>query len=96
MKLLAQYMSGRASKVGQTRQICLHALGYLRARCQNSGHTMRHCLQTNVMSTLTEWLGDAACNRNPMVLLIAGSIYLQEGDYGEALKVCQGDHNVEL
>lgn len=49
-----------------------------------------------MLSTLSEWLADAACNRNPTVLLVAGTIYLHEGNYVDALKACHGDANLEL
>jgi hypothetical protein len=53
-------------------------------------------LQDAVLSTLTEWLADTACNRNPTVLLIAGIIYLHEGNPLDALKVCHGGATLEL
>lgn len=49
-----------------------------------------------VFSTLTDWLSDAACNRNPIVLLVAGILYLYEDNYADALKTCHGDSNLEL
>ncbi len=49
-----------------------------------------------MLSTLSEWLGDAACNRNPTVLLMAGMIYSHEGMYDEALKACHVGLNLEL
>ncbi|KAG1676137.1 hypothetical protein FOA52_004977 [Chlamydomonas sp. UWO 241] len=49
-----------------------------------------------VLSTLSEWLADTACNRNATVLLLAGLIYSQEGMYEDALKVCQSTTNLEL
>jgi hypothetical protein len=43
------------------------------------------------------WLGDAACNRNPLVLLVAATIYAAEGNYVEALKACHSlPGNLEL
>jgi hypothetical protein len=57
----------------------------------------KHCwVQETVLSTLSEWLGDPACNRNPTVLLISGIIYAQEGMYEDALKACHVGPNLEL
>jgi len=49
-----------------------------------------------VLSTLGEWLGDTACNRNATVLLMAGLIFANEGMYEDALKTCQSQTNLEL
>ena len=53
-------------------------------------------MQEAVLSTLSEWLSDSACNRNASVLLIAGLIYSQEGMYDDALKACHVGLNLEL
>lgn len=45
-------------------------------------------VQDQVLGTLSEWLSDSACNRNPTVLLVAGMVYAHEGNYPEALKCC--------
>eukprot|EP00798_Chlamydomonas_sp_ICE-L_P017567 gene17567-23890_t len=50
----------------------------------------------DALSTLAEWMADSACNRNPTVLLIAGTIYAHEGNYVEALKACHVGLNLEL
>lgn len=50
----------------------------------------------DILSTLGEWLADSACNRNPTVLLIAGTIYAHEGNYVEALKACHTGLSLEL
>jgi hypothetical protein len=52
--------------------------------------------QDAVLSTLSDWLGDSACNRNPTVLLISGIVYSQEGMYDEALKACHVGLILEL
>mmetsp|Transcript_13760 Transcript_13760/g.29611 ORF Transcript_13760/g.29611 Transcript_13760/m.29611 type:complete len:291 (-) Transcript_13760:426-1298(-) len=49
----------------------------------------------DVLKTLSEWLGDSACNRNPTVLLVAGTIYAHEGNYPEALKACHTGLSLE-
>lgn len=53
-------------------------------------------LQDEVLSTLSDWLGDTACNRNPNLLVVAGLIYAQEGNYVEALKCCHSGLNMEM
>ena len=45
---------------------------------------------------LEEWLADSACNRNPTVLLVAGTIHAHEGNYVEALKACHSGLSLEL
>ena len=52
--------------------------------------------QDAVLSTVSEWLGDSACNRNPTVLLISGLIYAQEQNYEEALKACHTGLSLEM
>ncbi|MEW5309395.1 MAG: hypothetical protein WDW38_001288 [Sanguina aurantia] len=49
-----------------------------------------------VTSTLTEWMTDSACNRNPGVLLMCGIIHAQEGNYVEALKACHTGITLEM
>ncbi|KAI7727226.1 hypothetical protein M8C21_022521 [Ambrosia artemisiifolia] len=39
-----------------------------------------------VISSIREWLGDAAIGNNPILRLIAGIIFMHEQDFGEALK----------
>lgn len=50
----------------------------------------------DVLSVLSDWLNDPACNRNATVLLIAGMIYSQEGNYVEALKACHTGLSLEM
>ncbi|GIL79962.1 hypothetical protein Vretifemale_9201, partial [Volvox reticuliferus] len=50
----------------------------------------------DVLATLQDWLSDSACNRNTTVLLVAGMIHAQEGNYPEALKCCHGNTNLEM
>ncbi|KAG2443349.1 hypothetical protein HXX76_001711 [Chlamydomonas incerta] len=50
----------------------------------------------DVLAILADWLADSACNRNSMVLLVAGMIHAHEGNYPEALKACHGSNNLEL
>lgn len=49
-----------------------------------------------VLATISEWLADSAMNRNATVLLIAGTIYSNEGIYEEALKACHAGQTLEL
>ena len=53
------------------------------------------CVQEDVLETLSTWLADAACNRNPTVLLAAGAIHAHEGNYAEALKACHNSTHLE-
>lgn len=52
--------------------------------------------QEDIFNTITEWLGDVACNRNTTVLLMAGTLYMHEGNYAEALKICHGGQSLEM
>ncbi len=49
-----------------------------------------------MLSTISEWMADPACNRNPTVLLMAGTIYAHEGNHEEALKACHSGLNLEM
>ncbi|MEW5307331.1 MAG: hypothetical protein WDW36_009736 [Sanguina aurantia] len=49
-----------------------------------------------VTATLTEWMTDSACNRNPGVLLMCGIIHAQEGNFVEALKACHTGITLEM
>lgn len=53
-------------------------------------------LQDEVLTTLSEWLADAACNRNPTLLLMAGTIYANEGMNEDALKACNSGLTLEM
>lgn len=48
------------------------------------------------LATVASWQEDAACNPNPYVLLVAGTIYATEGDYVEALKACHSGALLEM
>lgn len=48
------------------------------------------------LTTVGDWLEDAACNRNPYVLLVAGLIYASEGNHVEALKACHSGAMLEM
>lgn len=53
-------------------------------------------LQDEVLTTLSEWLADAACNRNPTLLLMAGTIYACEDMNEDALKACNSVLTLEM
>lgn len=91
IKLLAQYLGGRIAKVLDlpTPQLLLAQSAYLPL-------THGTFLQDAAVATISDWMQDAACNRNPLVLLVAGTIYAQEGNYVEALKACHGHQSLEL
>ncbi|WIA34245.1 hypothetical protein OEZ86_012596 [Tetradesmus obliquus] len=42
------------------------------------------------------WMSDPICNSNAHVLLVAGLVYAQEGNYVEALKACHGGQSLEM
>ncbi|XP_047307837.1 coatomer subunit epsilon-1 [Impatiens glandulifera] len=48
------------------------------------------------ISSLREWLGDAAIGNNPILRLIAGIIFTHEQDYNEALKHTNAGGTLEL
>lgn len=52
--------------------------------------------QEATLATLQSWLADAACNSNPHVLLVAGTIFAQEGNFVDALKICHVGTTLEM
>lgn len=48
------------------------------------------------LSSLKEWLSDAVISNNPVLKLIAGTIYVHEQDYNEALKHTHSGGTLEL
>ncbi|KAK9133832.1 hypothetical protein Scep_013360 [Stephania cephalantha] len=50
----------------------------------------------SAISSLKEWLSDAAIGSNPVLRLIAGIIYMHEQDYNEALKHTHAGGTMEL
>jgi coatomer protein complex subunit epsilon len=56
----------------------------------------RRVAKDAALATLESWLADSACNRNPHVLLVAGTIYLAEANYVEALKACHSGQTLEM
>ncbi|KAI3800708.1 hypothetical protein L1987_28802 [Smallanthus sonchifolius] len=50
----------------------------------------------NTISSIREWLGDAAIGNNPILRLIAGTIFMHEQDYNEALKYTNAGGTMEL
>lgn len=52
--------------------------------------------QESAISSLREWLSDAAIGNNPVLRLIAGIIYMHEQDYNEALKHTNSGGTMEL
>uniref|UniRef100_A0A1D1ZCE2 Coatomer subunit epsilon n=1 Tax=Anthurium amnicola TaxID=1678845 RepID=A0A1D1ZCE2_9ARAE len=50
----------------------------------------------SVISSLKEWLADAAIGNNPVLRLIAGTIFMHEQDYNEALKHTNSGGTMEL
>ncbi|KAF9608413.1 hypothetical protein IFM89_009779 [Coptis chinensis] len=49
-----------------------------------------------VITSLKEWLSDAAIGSNPVLRLIAGVVYMHEQDYNEALKHTHSGGTMEL
>ncbi|KAK8960653.1 Coatomer subunit epsilon-1 [Platanthera guangdongensis] len=50
----------------------------------------------SAISSLREWLSDAAIGHNPILRLVAGIIYMHEQDYNEALKHTNTGGTMEL
>eukprot|EP00775_Hariotina_reticulata_P010026 gene10026-10182_t len=48
------------------------------------------------LETVGQWVSDPICNNNPHVLLVAGLIYANEGNYVEALKACHSGQSLEM
>ncbi len=53
-------------------------------------------LQEAAVETVNQWMADPICNSNAHVLLVAGLIYAQEGNYVEALKACHAGQSLEM
>jgi coatomer subunit epsilon len=53
-------------------------------------------MQEEVLATIKDWLADPAVAHNASVLLVAGIIYTNEGDYVEALKALHGGELLEM
>ncbi|KAI3681050.1 hypothetical protein L6452_35832 [Arctium lappa] len=50
----------------------------------------------NTISSIKEWLGDAAIGNNPILRLIAGTIFMHEQDFNEVLKYTNAGGTMEL
>ncbi|GLJ35393.1 hypothetical protein SUGI_0711820 [Cryptomeria japonica] len=50
----------------------------------------------NAISSLKEWLSDGVISNNPVLKLVAGTIYMHEQDYNEALKHTHSGGTLEL
>ena len=53
-------------------------------------------VKETTLSTLSEWLSDPASSNSATVLLVAGIIYANEGNYVEALKACHTGLSLEM
>jgi coatomer subunit epsilon len=53
-------------------------------------------MQEDVLATIKDWLANPAVAHNASVLLVAGIIYTNEGDYVEALKALHGGELLEM
>ena len=53
-------------------------------------------MQDDVLATIKDWLADPAVAHNASVLLVAGIVYTNEGDYVEALKALHGGELLEM
>jgi coatomer protein complex subunit epsilon len=94
VKLFAQYQSGsKPTVIHHDLYKCLKMVLFV---IQNQDLQGESSLQDDVLSTLSEWLSDSACNRNPTVLLMAGAIYSNEGMYEDALKACHSGISLEM
>lgn len=51
--------------------------------------------QEEVLATLGDWLADPSVKHNATVLLVAGVVYTNEGNYVEALKALHGADTLE-
>mmetsp|Transcript_13526 Transcript_13526/g.23742 ORF Transcript_13526/g.23742 Transcript_13526/m.23742 type:complete len:289 (-) Transcript_13526:816-1682(-) len=78
------------SEIGDSAATALQAVKLL------AKYTSGRASKEAVLTTLSEWLADPACSRNPLVLLVAGILYLREGNYGDALRTCHAANTLEL
>ena len=53
-------------------------------------------IQEDVLASLSSLLEDAAVASNPMLLLMAGTVYAMEGNWNDALKCCNSTQSLEL
>lgn len=56
----------------------------------------RRVLQESVISSLKELLADPGIGNNPILRLIAGTVFMHEQDYNEALKHTNAGGTMEL
>lgn len=53
-------------------------------------------VQESAVEKVGQWVSDPICNTNPHVILVAGLIYAQAGNYVEALKACHTGQTLEM
>lgn len=102
VKLLAQYTAAHVPKVSSAA--LLRCAGRcprcpLGACADTQAHLALHYVmlaQDAALDTVRSWLADPICSSNPTVLLVAGLLFLREGDCVEALKACHGGQTLEL
>lgn len=78
------------SEISQSAPMSLQAVKLL---AEYSGNRIP---KERALETVGTLLADPICNNNPHVLLIAGLIYSQEGNYVEALKACHSGLSLEM
>ena len=54
------------------------------------------CVQESAISNLKELLADPAIGNNPILRMVAGTVFMHEQDYNEALKYTHAGGNLEL
>jgi coatomer protein complex subunit epsilon len=52
--------------------------------------------QEKVLSSLAELLADSAIASNPMLRFVAGTVYVHEQDYNEAIRHTHGSGDLDL
>ena len=53
-------------------------------------------VQESAISNLKELLADPAIGNNPILRMVAGTVFMHEQDYNEALKYTHAGGNLEL
>ncbi|KAJ9565699.1 hypothetical protein OSB04_001665 [Centaurea solstitialis] len=64
--------------------------------CYTNREKKRRRDRESSILSIKEWLGDVAIGNNPMLRLIAGTIFMHEQDYNEALKYTNAGGTMEL
>lgn len=78
------------------QQHCNEEYAHARVGVHSLAKSAAHVLQEDVLATIKDWVANPAVAHNATVLLVAGIIYTNEGNYVEALKALHGGELLEM